>query len=209
MRLLAVAVPMVFASLAACEKAPPEPVAPSHADAREPARAREPKREVGERKQRCMRPTPEAPPPPAIPLAPGACPKDPERAPPMVPVGHVEFVESETAPRIEVELMLNDAHRARGMMYRTSLADDRGMLFAWRQPDFRSFWMRDTCLSLDMLFIDADGYIAGIVENVPPMNDDGRGIDCPVSYVLEVNAGFARKHGIVAGQRVKIDGLAW
>lgn len=127
----------------------------------------------------------------------------------MVPVGRVEFVEAEAAPSIRVELMLNDEHRARGLMYRQSLADDAGMLFAWRSADYRSFWMRDTCLPLDMLFIDADGYIAGILENVPPMNDASRGIDCRVNYVLEVNAGWTRKHGVSAGQRVAIDGIPW
>lgn len=127
----------------------------------------------------------------------------------MVPMGRVEFLEAEEAPTIQVELMLNDAHRARGLMYRQSLADDSGMLFAWRDADYRSFWMRDTCIPLDMLFIDGDGFIAGIVENVPPLNDRGRGIDCPVNYVLEVNAGFSRKYGILPGQKLKIEGMPW
>lgn len=126
----------------------------------------------------------------------------------MVPMGKVAFVEAEKgAVEVDVELMLTDPHRARGLMYRTSLGDQQGMLFAWERPAVRSFWMRDTCLPLDMLFIDADGYIAGILENVPPMNDASRGIDCEVPYVLEVNAGFTRKNGIFAGQRVRLDGL--
>jgi uncharacterized membrane protein (UPF0127 family) len=125
----------------------------------------------------------------------------------MVPVGHVTFPESKDAPRLEVELMLTDSHRERGMMYRRSIADDKGMLFAWPKPAIHSFWMRNCCISLDMLFIDRDGFVAGILENVPTMSDESRSVDCPVPYVLEVAAGWSRKHGVVAGQRVEIEGV--
>jgi uncharacterized membrane protein (UPF0127 family) len=55
-----------------------------------------------------------------------------------------------------------------------------------------------------MLFITGDGFIAGILENVPTMNDASRSIPCPVRYVLEVNAGWTRAHGIRAGQSVTL-----
>lgn len=125
----------------------------------------------------------------------------------MVPVGHVAFPQSKDAPRLEVELMLTSDHQERGMMYRRGIADDKGMLFAWKEPTIHSFWMHNTCISLDMLFIDRQGFIAGIVENAPTLNDDSRSIDCPVPFVLEVAAGWSRKHGVVAGQRVEIDGV--
>ena len=110
----------------------------------------------------------------------------------MVPVGHLTFPGSTDAPRLEVELMFTDAHQERGLMYRRSLADDKGMLFGWNNPSVHTFWMHNTCIPLDMLFIDREGFIAGIVENAPSLNDDPRSIDCPVSYVLEVNAGWSR-----------------
>ena len=125
----------------------------------------------------------------------------------MVPVGHVSFPESVDAPRLEVELMLTDAHRQRGLMFRKMLAEDHGMLFAWEQPAVHSFWMHNTCLPLDMLFLDADGMVAGIVENAPTLDDDSRSIDCPVPYVLEVNAGWSRRHGVKAGQLAKIEAV--
>jgi uncharacterized protein len=125
----------------------------------------------------------------------------------MVPVGHVAFPESKEAPRLEVELMLTEPHQERGLMYRKRLGDDKGMLFVWKQPSIHTFWMHNTCIPLDMLFIDRDGLVAGIVENAPTLNDSGRSIDCPVSYVLEVNAGWSRKHGVAPGQQVKIDGV--
>ena len=125
----------------------------------------------------------------------------------MVPVGHVSLLQAPAAPRLEVELMLTEVHQQRGLMYRKALPDDRGMLFVWDRPSVRSFWMHNTCLPLDMLFIDETGFIAGIVENAPTLNDEPRSVDCPVSYVLEVNAGWSRKYGVVAGQRVKIEGV--
>jgi uncharacterized membrane protein (UPF0127 family) len=125
----------------------------------------------------------------------------------MVPVGHVAFPEAGQAPRLDVELMLTEDHQQRGLMYRKALSDDRGMLFVWDRPAVHSFWMHNTCLPLDMLFIDETGFIAGIVENAPTLNDGSRSIDCPVKYVLEVNAGWTRKYDVVAGQRVKIEGI--
>jgi len=199
MRSLAIAALVV---LTACDKAPPEPVAPSRS-LPEPVVRAEPKtpEPTG---PGCVHPLPDEPPPPVEPAS--NCPADPEGGPPKVPTGIVEF---EKGKRLEVELMLNDVHRARGMMFRTALDDDRGMLFAWRTPAYRSFWMRNTCIPLDMLFIDAEGYVAGIVENAAPLSEDSRGVDCRVNYVLEVNAGWARKHGIVPGDRVRIEGLPW
>jgi uncharacterized membrane protein (UPF0127 family) len=125
----------------------------------------------------------------------------------MVPVGHVSFPEAKDAPQLEVELMLTEKLQERGLMYRRSLADDHGMLFVWDRPSVHTFWMHNTCIPLDMLFIDRDGFIAGIVENAPTLDDDSRSIDCPATYVLEVNAGWSRKHGVVAGQQLKIEGI--
>jgi uncharacterized membrane protein (UPF0127 family) len=102
--------------------------------------------------------------------------------------------------------MLTEEHRSRGLMYRRELPEDRGMLFVFDDSQVRSFWMHNTCLPLDMLFVAEDGYITGILENVPTMNDEGRSIPCKARFVLEVNAGFCRKFGIKAGQTLKIEG---
>jgi uncharacterized membrane protein (UPF0127 family) len=158
-------------------------------------------------KAACVRPLAKTPPPPPTYSVDPKCPIDPAGGAPMVPVGHVGFPESKEAPALEVELMLTDPHQERGLMYRKKLADNKGMLFVWKQPSIHTFWMHNTCIPLDMLFIDRDGYIAGIVENAPTLNDDGRSIDCPVTYVLEVNAGWSRRHGVAPGQQVKIDGV--
>jgi hypothetical protein len=146
--------------------------------------------------------TPIEPPPEARPAA--NCPTDPGGAG-VLPRGYVTFLDAPARPRIMVELALDDAARERGLMYRTELAADAGMLFSWSSDAPRSFWMKNTCLSLDMLFIANDGFIAGILENVPTLNEAPRGIACPVRHVLEVNAGYCRAHGIKAGQKVSID----
>lgn len=91
-------------------------------------------------------------------------------------------------------------------MYATALGENAGMLFSWPDEAIRSFWMHNTCIPLDMLFIAADGTISGILEQVPPMNDEPRSIRCPTQHVLEVNAGWARRHGVEPGQRVVIRG---
>jgi hypothetical protein len=101
--------------------------------------------------------------------------------------------------------MLTEEHRSRGLMYRREMAEDHGMLFVFEDSQNRSFWMHNTCLPLDMLFIAEDGYITGIQENVPTMNDDSRSIPCRAKFVLEVNAGFCRKFGVKAGQSIKIE----
>jgi len=66
--------------------------------------------------------------------------------------------------------------------------------------------MRNTCIPLDMLFITADGTIAGILEQVPVMNDAPRTVPCQVAHVLEVKAGWCRERGVRAGMRVTFEG---
>jgi uncharacterized membrane protein (UPF0127 family) len=62
--------------------------------------------------------------------------------------------------------------------------------------------MHNTCIPLDMLFVDEDGLIVGIVENAPTLDDGTREVSCPSRWVLEVNAGWSRRHAVRAGQRL-------
>ncbi len=149
--------------------------------------------------KRCVVPTPDTPPPVAPPVAAGKCPPDPEGGPPFAKVAAVTFPDTNTS--VDVELALSDAETERGLMYRTQMASSHGMLFAMEERKRQTFWMHNTCISLDMLFIDDDGTIVGILENVPTLNDDVRSVGCPSSYVLEVNAGWCRAHGVKAGQK--------
>ncbi len=120
-------------------------------------------------------------------------------------MGKVRFPDAPGAPAVDVELMATDAHRERGLMYRRELPEARGMLFVFDEDRAHGFWMHNTCLPLDMLFVAEDGYIVGMLEEVPTMNDDMRSVPCRSRYVLELNAGFARRHGVRAGQTLQIE----
>jgi len=115
------------------------------------------------------------------------------------------FADAPGAPRVTVEHAQTQSERTHGLMYRTELPRDEGMLFSWSNEAIRSFWMHNTCIPLDMLFIDAEGAIVGVLEQVPVLNDATRTVRCPAQYVLEMNAGWSRRNGVVAGQHVLID----
>jgi len=133
------------------------------------------------------------------------CPKDPTGNL-KLPLGTITFTDASGAPQVKVELARDDAARERGLMYRTSMPADHGMLFSWDEESPRTFWMRNTCIPLDMLYVSKDGVVAGILEQVPTLNDAPRGITCPVAHVLELNAGWARAHGVAPGMMIKIEG---
>jgi len=106
---------------------------------------------------------------------------------------------------VKAELANTPAETERGLMFRTQMPEEQGMLFDLGTPHSEhSFWMRNTCIPLDMLFIDTDGLIVGILENVPTLNDAERTVGCPSAWVLEMNAGWGRRHGVRAGQTMKL-----
>lgn len=108
---------------------------------------------------------------------------------------------------LEVELCLTDAMRARGMMWRTELAPGKGMLFVFPDEEWRSFWMKNTLIPLDIVFIDAEQRIVGIVENAQPQTLTSRAVRGDSKYVLEVPGGWTAKVGIRKGGRVEIEGV--
>jgi uncharacterized membrane protein (UPF0127 family) len=103
---------------------------------------------------------------------------------------------------VDVEVVDTPESRQRGLMYRKQLAPDAGMLFLFERPEHHTFWMHNTLVPLDMIFITADWSVLGIVENATPLTDSPRSVDGDSQYVLEVNAGFSRRHGLAAGTSV-------
>src|ERR1044071_7662414 len=101
-----------------------------------------------------------------------------------------------------VEVVDNDADRAKGLMFRRSLPEGTGMLFDFKTEQEVAFWMQNTYIPLDMIFIRADGRILRIAENTEPMSTKQVPSGGKVLAVLEVIAGTTRKLGIVAGDRV-------
>ncbi len=110
-------------------------------------------------------------------------------------------------PSVTVELARTDAERARGLMFRKSLAPDAGMLFLFDESQEHSFWMQNTLIPLDMIFIADDGRIVGIVERAEPLTTTPRTVGAPSRYVLEVNGGWAAAHGVARGDRVRFEGV--
>jgi uncharacterized protein len=101
-----------------------------------------------------------------------------------------------------VEVVDNDADRAKGLMYRKELPEGQGMLFDFHRDQEVSFWMQNTYIPLDMIFIRGDGRISHIAENTEPLSTRLIPSNGPVRAVLEVIGGTSRKLGIAAGDRV-------
>jgi uncharacterized membrane protein (UPF0127 family) len=101
-----------------------------------------------------------------------------------------------------VEVARTEAEQARGLMHRESLAPDAGMIFPFSQPRPASFWMKNTLIPLDMIFIRADGTIARIAANTVPHSLEPVGVSEPVAAVLEIAGGRAAQLGIREGDRV-------
>lgn len=112
--------------------------------------------------------------------------------------------------RVSAELAATEAERNQGLMHRTSLGKDAGMLFVFEAPDRHAFWMKNTLIALDMLWLDKAGTVVSISTDVPPCKAD----PCPTypptavaSYVLEVNAGYAKSHKLKVGDTLVLNGL--
>lgn len=101
-----------------------------------------------------------------------------------------------------VELALTPEQQARGLMFRESLAEDAGMLFLYPSDRTITMWMRNTLISLDMLFLDRRGRILRIAERTTPLSDATISSGRPARAVLELPAGSARRLGIRPGDRV-------
>ena len=108
----------------------------------------------------------------------------------------------------QVEVADTPAKRELGLQYRRELAADRGMIFLFSAPSVQAFWMKNTPLPLDMIFIGSDRKIVGIVEQTVPFSLDSRSVGRPSQFVLEINGGLAKRHGIKAGDAVRFEGIA-
>ncbi|MFT3726665.1 MAG: DUF192 domain-containing protein [Terricaulis sp.] len=104
--------------------------------------------------------------------------------------------------RFHVEIADDDREREQGLMYRRSMANDHGMLFDFNPPQAVSFWMHNTILPLDIIYIGADGHILNIAANAVPFSDQNLPSDGRARAVLEINGGRAAALGIVQGSVV-------
>jgi uncharacterized protein len=119
--------------------------------------------------------------------------------------GSVSFIDQnnqQTIVRIDVELANTPSLRAQGLMNRPTIGQKQGMLFVFPDMDYRSFWMKNTNISLDIIYADDKGKIVSIKENTVPFSEASVPSDKPAMYVVEVNAGFCARHQIQAGDRI-------
>ncbi|MFO1148816.1 MAG: DUF192 domain-containing protein [Alsobacter sp.] len=103
----------------------------------------------------------------------------------------------------EVEVMRNDEERAKGLMFRRYMPENRGMLFDFKVPQPVFMWMKNTYIPLDMVFIRKDGTIARIAEETEPLSTRTIASGEDVVAVLELNGGAAQRAGIKAGDKVQ------
>ena len=117
----------------------------------------------------------------------------------------LEFVgmDGNVIKSIHVEIAEDPAARQRGLMDRRQLTLDEGMLFVFPAPDSQSFWMKNTPLSLDIMFIRSDSSIANIVKRTLPLSEDFIRSTDLAQYVVEVRGGFSDRFGIDETARVR------
>ncbi len=103
------------------------------------------------------------------------------------------------------EIADSDEKRAFGLMYRESLCENCGMLFIFDEIEIHHFWMKNTLISLDMIFINEDYKVVGVVKNTEPKSLISRFVRTPSKYVLEVNSGFSDKYKISIGDTLYLE----
>jgi len=111
--------------------------------------------------------------------------------------------EGETVARVNVEIAESEQARTQGLMGRQRMAEGQGMLFIFPNEEYRSFWMANTPLSLDIIFVNKAGSVVTIQRNTVPYSEESIPSTAPATYVVEVNAGFCDRHGVREGHTVR------
>lgn len=110
------------------------------------------------------------------------------------------------SPVFKLKVANTNAQRQKGLMYVKSMPADEGMLFIFPEERKQSFWMKNTYISLDMLFLNNRKKVVGLLQDVPVLNEEPRNVADESKFVVELNAGSAKRHGIVAGSRLLPEG---
>lgn len=110
--------------------------------------------------------------------------------------------DGETLSVIDIEIADTDQKTMQGLMYRSSMPQNAGMLFLMPREDIQGFWMRNTYIPLDMIFVNSNKQIVTIHANTTPMNESSYISTAPALYVVEVNAGYCNKNNIKEGDLI-------
>ena len=119
--------------------------------------------------------------------------------------GRLAFIQDgDSTVTIDIEIADTDSARERGMMQREGFPNDRsGMLFPFQKEEPQSFWMSNTPVALDILFVSADSQVVNIAKYTTPFSSENYRSGEPAQFVVEVPAGFADSHGILEGDRIR------
>lgn len=114
--------------------------------------------------------------------------------------GEVTFwKDGKKAKKIDVEIAENDAERSKGLMFRPYIPDSVGMLFIFNESVPQGFWMKNTAISLDIIYVDENKKIVSIAKNTKPYSEESIPSLGNAQYVVEVNAGFTERNNIKSG----------
>ena len=101
-----------------------------------------------------------------------------------------------------LEIAKTNEERAKGLMFRKSMPQDHGMLFIFHDARPISMWMKNTLISLDMIFVSGEGMVTSIIQHTTPLSEEIITSDQPAQGVIEVNAGVAQKIGLAPGDKI-------
>lgn len=123
---------------------------------------------------------------------------------PKTIIAHFETSSGGT-PDFSLEIAATEGARRKGLMFRKAgeLGEEAGMIFIYPKSSVYSFWMKNTYIPLDMIFINEALEVVGVAENVPPLTLESRKVDALSRYIIELNGGIASKYGIKKGAKVK------
>jgi uncharacterized protein len=132
------------------------------------------------------------------------------KEPQFVKQGELEFRTKDgknVITKIDIEIADSEEKEIQGLMYRKSMEENRGMIFIFEKPEIHNFWMKNTLISLDIIFIDENKKILNIHKNTTVRSEKPLPSAGPVLYVVEVNAGFSDKYGIKDGDKISFTRL--
>lgn len=119
--------------------------------------------------------------------------------------GELEFLSKDgkqTVRKVDIEIAENDDERMQGLMYRKSMDDNKAMLFIFEKEEPQSFWMKNTIMSLDIIYVNGKKEIVKIFKNTIPFSEKSLPSEKPATYVVEVAAGFTDRYGIHEGDMI-------
>lgn len=118
--------------------------------------------------------------------------------------GELSFSDAngKTLSKIEIEIADDNLQRETGLMLRRNMDENKGMLFIFPTEEFQAFWMKNTIMPLDIMYVNSNKEIVKIYENAEPYSEKSLPSLKPAQFVVEVNAGYAKKYGIKEGDRI-------